>query len=166
MCRFFGVSKSCYYAFAHRLSSPEKDAVLAEIFAEDQERSFRTYGYRRILLIPEKGGIHRDPKTVLRITKKYDLFSEIRRLRKWQQMGQQVHKHENLLSKDFHADKPNSKWVTGISYLLFPGYSLQEEPHHFSTVSYNFRHRFTGDTMGQVFTRYRYPRPPGAAPPI
>ena len=32
-------------------------------------------------------------------------------------MGQQVHKYKNLLNRDFHADKPNSKWVTGISYI-------------------------------------------------
>ena len=47
--------------------------------------------------------------------KKYDLLSEIRRRRKWQQMGQQVHKYKNLLDRGFHSDKPNSKWVTDIS---------------------------------------------------
>ena len=49
--------------------------------------------------------------------KKYNLLSEIRRRRKWQQMGQQAHKYKNLLNRDFHADKPNSKWVTDISYI-------------------------------------------------
>ena len=49
--------------------------------------------------------------------KKYDLLSEIRRRRKWQQMGQQVHKYKNLLNREFHTDKPNSKWVTDISYI-------------------------------------------------
>lgn len=32
-------------------------------------------------------------------------------------MGQQVHKYENLLNRDFQADRPNSKWVTDISYI-------------------------------------------------
>ena len=45
------------------------------------------------------------------------LLSEIRRRRKWQQMGQQVHKYKNLLNREFHADRPNSKWVTDISYI-------------------------------------------------
>ena len=49
--------------------------------------------------------------------KKYELLSEIRRRRKWQQMGQQVHKYKNLLNREFHADRPNSKWVTDISYI-------------------------------------------------
>lgn len=35
--------------------------------------------------------------------------------RKWQQMGLQLHKYENLLNREFHADRPNSKWVTDIS---------------------------------------------------
>ena len=49
--------------------------------------------------------------------KKHDLLSDIRRRRKWQQMGQQVHKYKNLPNREFHADKPNSKWVTDISYI-------------------------------------------------
>ncbi|USF25799.1 hypothetical protein N510_000715 [Firmicutes bacterium ASF500] len=43
------------------------------------------------------------------IMKKYDLLVEIRRPRKWVNMGQEVHRYENLLSRDFHADKPNPK---------------------------------------------------------
>ena len=117
MCRFFQVSRSGYYDFVHRLGRPEKDAALAEIIAEQQERSFRTYGYRRMWLVLEKQGIHRNPKTILRIMEKYELLSEIRRRRKWVNMGQQVHKYKNLLNRRFHADRPNSKWVTDISYI-------------------------------------------------
>jgi len=65
----------------------------------------------------EKQGIHRNPKTVLRVMKKYNILAEIRRPRKWVQMGQQMHKYENLLNRDFHADAPNQKWVTDISYI-------------------------------------------------
>ena len=68
-------------------------------------------------MVLKKQGIHRNPKTILRIMKKYGLLAEIRRRRKWQQMGQQVHKYENLLNRKFHADRPNSKWVTDISYI-------------------------------------------------
>ena len=117
MCRFFQVSRSEYYDFVHSLDRPEKDAVLAEIIAEQQEHSFRTYGYRRMWLVLKKRGIHRNPKTILRIMEKYDLLAEIRRRRKWQQMGQQVHKYKNLLNREFSADRSNSKWVTDISYI-------------------------------------------------
>ena len=117
MCKFFGVSRSGYYAFVHRLGRPEKDAALAEAIAQQRERSFRTYGYRRMWLWLKSQNILRNPKTVLRIMKKYDLLSEIRRRRKWQQLGQQVYRYRNLLNRDFHADKPNCKWVTDISYI-------------------------------------------------
>ena len=65
----------------------------------------------------ESQGIHHDPKTVLRIMKKYGILAEIRRKRKWQNLGQQIHRYENLLNRQFFADKPNSKWVTDISYI-------------------------------------------------
>ena len=118
MCRFFNVSRSGYYDHVKRLDRPAHDADLAEIIREQQKKCDKTYGYRRIQkwLIKMKK-IYRDPKTILRIMKKYELLSEIRRRRKWQQMGQQVHRYKNLLNRDFHADKPNSKWVTDISYI-------------------------------------------------
>lgn len=68
-------------------------------------------------MLLEKQGIHRNPKTILRIMEKYNLLAEIRRRRKWVNMGQQIHKYENLLNRHFHADRPNSKWVTDISYI-------------------------------------------------
>ena len=117
MCKFFAVSRSGYYAFVRRLGKPEKDAALAEVIAQQQKRSFRTYGYRRMWLWLKRQNIYLNPKTVLRVMKKYDLLSEIRRRRKWQQTGQQLHKYKNLLNREFHADRPNSKWVTDISYI-------------------------------------------------
>lgn len=49
--------------------------------------------------------------------KKYDLLAEIHRPKKWINLGQQVHRYEYLLNRDFRADRPNSKWVTDISYI-------------------------------------------------
>ena len=117
MCEFFGVSRSGYYAFVHRLGRLEKDAALAEVIAQQREHSFRTYGYRRMWLWLKSQNIFHNPKTVLRVMKKYNLLSEIRRRKKWKQMGQQVHRYENLLNREFHADRPNSKSVTDISYI-------------------------------------------------
>ena len=117
MCRFFEVSRSGYYDFVRRLGREEKDAALAEIIREKQDRCFKTYGYRRMWLWLESQGIRHNPKTILRIMKKYGLLAEIRRRRKWVQMGQQIHKYENLLNRQFQADRPNKKWVTDISYI-------------------------------------------------
>lgn len=117
MCKFFEVSRSGYYDFAHRLGQPESDAELGQLLQEQLAHVRQTYGYRRMWLWLESQGIHRNPKTVLRVMKKYNALAEIRRRRKWIQMGQQLHKYENLLNREFQADRPNHKWVTDISYI-------------------------------------------------
>ena len=117
MCRFFGVSRSGYYDFVHRLDKPEKDASLAEKIRQQQKRSRGTYGYRRMQLALAAQGVNLNPKTVLRVMKKYELLAEIRRRRRWVNMGQQMHRYENLLNRQFQTDRPNQKWVTDISYI-------------------------------------------------
>ena len=117
MCKFFGVSRSGYYNFVKRLGQPEKDADLAKEIQMCQDTTDKTYGYRRVWLWLKHKKIHKNPKTVLRIMKKYGLLSEIRRRRKWVNLGQQVHKYKNLLARQFRADRPNAKWVTDISYI-------------------------------------------------
>ena len=117
MCKFFGVSRSGYYDFVKRICRAEQDAALARKIEECQDKTDKTYGYRRIWKWLKDQNIERNPKTVLRVMKKYGLLSEIRRRRKWVNLGQQVHKYENLLKRQFRADRPNSKWVTDISYI-------------------------------------------------
>ena len=117
MCRFFGVSRSGYYDFVKRMGQPEQDTDLAESIRECQRITDRTYGYRRVWKWLQDRNIRRNPKTVLRVMQKYGLLSEIRRRRKWVNLGQQVHKYENLLNRQFRADRPNAKWVTDISYI-------------------------------------------------
>ena len=117
MCKFFEVSRSGYYDFVKRYGKPEHDAQLAKEIQECQEKTDKTYGYRRVWKWLKDRNIVRNPKTVLRVMKKYGLLSEIRRRRKWVNLGQQVHKYKNLLNRQFHADRPNTKWVTDISYI-------------------------------------------------
>ena len=97
MCKFFGVSRSGYYDFVKRLGQPEHDAELAKRIQECQNKTDKTYGYRRVWKWLNNRNIYRNPKTVLRIMKKYGLLSEIRRHRKWVNLGQQIHRYQNLL---------------------------------------------------------------------
>ena len=117
MCKFFGVSRSGYYDFVKRIDRPEQDTTLAQMIEECQNITDKTYGYRRVWKWLRDRNILRNPKTVLRVMKKYGLLSEIRRRRKWVNLGQQVHKYENLLKRQFWAERPNNKWVTDISYI-------------------------------------------------
>ena len=116
MCRFFEVSRSGYYDFVKRMEKPDRDMPLAEQIKECQQEVKRTYGYRRVQIWLERKGIHRNPKTVLRVMQKYNLLSVVRRKR-YQRYGYCLHRYQNLLNRDFHADRPNQKWVTDISYI-------------------------------------------------
>lgn len=118
MCKFFGVSRSGYYGYVKRIDKPSPDESLAQMIFECHAQSHKTYGCRRVKIWLQKvKNICLNLKTILRIMRKYNLLSEIRRRRKYRQMGEQLHKYENLLNRQFHADKPNQKWVTDISYI-------------------------------------------------
>ncbi len=49
--------------------------------------------------------------------KEHGLLSEIRRKRKWVNLGQKACKCKNLLNCQFNANYPNSKWITDNSYI-------------------------------------------------
>lgn len=118
MCKFFSVSRSGYYVFVRRMGVPSRDEPLAQMIAECQERTNNTYGCRRVKIWLEKvKNTHVNLKTILRIMRKYNLLAQIRRRRKYRQMGEQLHRYENLLNRQFQSDKPNQKWVTDISYI-------------------------------------------------
>ena len=116
MCRFFEVSRSGCYGYVSRMEVPAWDLPLAENIRECQEKCGKTYGYRRVQIWLQRHGIYRNPKTVLRVMQKYGLLSVIRR-KKYRNYGEHLHKYPNLLNRDFHAERPNQKWVTDISYI-------------------------------------------------
>ena len=116
MCKFFNVSRSGYYGYVSRMKTPAKDLSLAEKIKECQGKCGKTYGYRRVHIWLERQGIHRNPKTILRVMQKYSLLSVIRR-KKYRNYGEHLHRYPNLLNRDFKAERPNQKWVTDISYI-------------------------------------------------
>jgi len=116
MCRILGVSRSGYYGFVKRMDKPARDLELSELIRECQQETKQTYGYRRVAILLERKGIHHNPKTILRVMNKYSLLSVVRR-RKYCNYSQALHRYDNLLNRDFHADRPNQKWVTDISYI-------------------------------------------------
>ncbi len=139
MCRFFEVSRSGYYDFVKRMDSPARDLPLAEKIRECQAACRKTYGYRRVHIWLERQGIHHNPKTILRVMRKYGLLSEVRR-RRYVHYSQALHRYENLLNRDFHADRPNQKWATDISYIPtkqgFLYLSIIRDLYDLSIVSY------------------------------
>jgi transposase InsO family protein len=116
MCKFFGVSRSGYYAYL-KSAKKDRDQELAIMIRQCQKETDHTYGYRRVCLWLDRKGIRANHKRVFRVMNRYGLFSEIRRRRKYQQMTEQLHRYPNLLNREFSAKQPNEKWVTDISYI-------------------------------------------------
>ncbi len=117
MCKFYGVSRSGYYRYLRHKDALDKNAGLADMIAECQNIRGKIHGYRYVHLWLERcKGIYRNPKTILRVMRKYGLLSEVRRKR-WQACGQSIHRYANILNRNFKAEHPNQKWVTDISYI-------------------------------------------------
>ena len=116
MCRYFDVSRSGYYDYVKRMDAPARDLPIAEKIKECQEKYGKTYGYRRVHIWLERQRIHHNPKTILRVMQKYNLLSEVRR-KKYHNYSNVLHRYDNLLNRDFNANRPNQKWVTDISYI-------------------------------------------------
>ena len=127
MCRFFEVSRSGYYGFVNRIDKPANDLELSELIRECQAETKQTYGYRRVAIWLERKGVHHDPKTILRVMNKYNLLSVVRR-RKYCNYSQTLHRYDNLLNRDFNADRPNQKWVTDITEFKLFGEKLYVSP--------------------------------------
>lgn len=118
MCQYFEVSRSGYYDWLKRKDVPDKDDVLGELIRSCQKKTRQTYGYRRIKLwLLRETGLVINSKAILRLMRKYNLLSEIRRPRPLHQRQQKMMVYENRLNRYFHADRPNEKWVTDISYI-------------------------------------------------
>jgi len=118
MCKFFEVSRSGYYDFVNRMNQPDSDKVLADLIQECQVKTKSTYGYRRVAIwLLRETGLIVNHKAVLRVMNKYNLLSKIRRRRAWVNFGEHLHRYENVLNRNFKADKPNQKWATDISYI-------------------------------------------------
>ena len=118
MCKFFEVSRSGYYAWLGRKDKPDKDTMLADLIRDCQKKTKQTYGYRRVKIwILRETGLVINHKAVLRIMRKYNLLSEIRRPRPLYQRQTQFKVYEDKLKRNFTATRPNQKWVTDISYI-------------------------------------------------
>lgn len=89
----------------------EKDEILS-IFHENKGR----YGYRRITLEMRNRGYIINHKTVARLMKIMGLKSIQRPKRRYNSYQGTIGKiADNLLKRDFKADKPNQKWATDVT---------------------------------------------------
>ncbi|MCI1776683.1 MULTISPECIES: IS3 family transposase [Paenibacillus] len=116
LCKLFKVSRSGYYAYLKR-KHMDRDKEAALLIRRVYARYEGKYGYRQIqLFLWQDEGIWMNHKKVLRLMQKLGLQSNIRRKRRFNtayHAGERV--AENLLKRNFTAEKPNQKWVTDVT---------------------------------------------------
>ena len=114
---------------------------ITTIFHENKGR----YGYRRITTVLRSRGFLVNHKTVQRLMKALGLICRAR-MKKYRSYKGNVGKiAPNLLNRDFHADKPNQKWVTDVTEFSLFGEKLYLSPildlHSSDLVSYTISDR-------------------------
>ena len=125
MCGVFGVSRSGYYAWRKQQERTPKDQWLADLIVECQQKCNQTYGCRRVKRWLERfKGKKVHLKAILRIMRKLDLLSQIRRRKPYTHYKQEAFRYENLLKRQFGQEHPNRFWATDITYIPIPGKML------------------------------------------
>ena len=118
-CKLLHISRSAYHKWTHGNVSPresENEEIASKV--EEIHMEHPDKGYRRINDdLKHDHDIHVNDKRVLRIcrakqiksTIKYDNHGCTRRAKTPQYLA------ENLLDRQFHADRPNEKWLTDVT---------------------------------------------------
>ncbi len=110
------VPRATYYRWAS--SQPNKLSVEEKAIISLCEETKYRYGHRKIKkILKRKYQIELNRNTVQRIMQKYHLQCRVKQKRKWKSQGESIIVAPNLLQRDFHAIKPNQKWVTDITYI-------------------------------------------------
>ena len=104
-----------YYLKKYKSNHDKYHKIKKEIFNIFNENKGR-YGYRRITLELKNRGFNINHKTVSKLMNILGIKSIQRPKRRYNSYQGNIGKiANNLLKKDFKADKPNQKWVTDVT---------------------------------------------------
>lgn len=120
MCRALEVSRSGYYAWRSRQPSQRRQAnqELVEHIKQVHRDSRQTYGSPRVHAELRERGIHCNKKRVARLMRLHGIRAKQRRRYKvTTRANPRRPVAENLLDRNFKAEKPNQKWVADITYV-------------------------------------------------
>ena len=120
--------RATFYYHLKRMKRVDKyETAKQEITAIYHENKGR-YGYRRITDVLRSRGFAVNHKTVQRLMKELGLICRVR-IKKYRSYKGEVGKvAPNLLNRDFHADRPNQKWVTDVTEFSLFGEKLYLSP--------------------------------------
>ena len=120
MCRVLGVSRSGYYRWKRQPQSKrhkENEKILMEI-RESHKNSRRAYGSPRITKDLQATGTKCSENRVARLMRNNGIVGKAKK--KFKATTNSKHNlpvAENLLKQNFAAQKPNTVWVSDITYI-------------------------------------------------
>ena len=119
LCEVLEVSRSGFHAWLNRPTSTREiqDAKLVTAIETSFKASDRTYGARRVWRdVLEEGlacGLHR----IERLMRINALSARPKRRGKPKDDGERSVIADNILDRDFQADRPNQKWLADFTYI-------------------------------------------------
>ncbi|UAN18593.1 IS3 family transposase (plasmid) [Enterobacter asburiae] len=123
-----GLPRSTFYYHVKRLAAPDRyqsaRALVLKIYHQHKGR----YGYRRIRLACRNEGVLLNGKTVRKLMKELGISSLIRVKKYRSYKGEQGRICDNLLKRQFDAERPNEKWVTDVTEFKVNGKKLYLSP--------------------------------------
>jgi transposase InsO family protein len=120
LCEMLDVSRSGYYAWTTRVESPRVQAD-AEVVAEIKlvhKAGRGAYGSPRVVRALRRNGRCISEKRVARLMRKAGVVGrKKKRFRKTTDSNHDDPIAPNVLARNFHADLPNTAWVTDVTYV-------------------------------------------------
>ena len=132
--------RATFYYHLKQMQREDKYVSVKEEITTIYHENRGRYGYRRITAELRKRTFSVNHKTVQRLMKELGLVCRVR-MKKYRSYKGEVGKiAPNLLNRDFHAEKPNQKWVTDVTEFSLFGEKLYLSPildlHSSDLVSY------------------------------
>jgi len=122
VCDIAKVSRSGYYRWSKVSGKPERDHADYLLIKEIFDKGRAKYGFRTIQMKLSDKGITMNHKKIIRIKKKYNLISKIRRVNPYKTIMKKSLEHrtfENKLNREFYQNIPFKVFCTDITYLPF-----------------------------------------------
>ncbi|AYF85307.1 IS3 family transposase [Bacillus thuringiensis] len=129
LCAIAGVNRSGYYKWIKRHAVPSKrklaDTAFKKKILECHTKLRGIYEYRRIQVwLKATYNFHLNHKRIQRLMSELGIKAIIRKKRPYYGKKEAYLIPDNHLNRDFQASRPNEKWVTDITYLIFNGQRL------------------------------------------
>ena len=123
LCEITRVSRSGYYKWLSNSDKPDKDIKDCEVIKTIFKKWKRKLGWRSIQMkLFNNYEIAMNHKKIIRIMKKYMLFTKIRRRNPYKDIAKKTHEHrtfKNKLNREFKQVMPLKVFCTDITYLFF-----------------------------------------------